>query len=103
MRWSAEFDPFPVKLPNGKELVTLSQARAYIMRLPKDVAEQPLWQKATRQLLLAAEHGGPFLFIARISMLTAIHGPVVRPEGLNAAERIKANWAAKRKRSRPGG
>jgi len=44
--WSREFDD-PIPLPDGGQLVTLEDAAAYIMKLPK--AEQDLeeWQTAT--------------------------------------------------------
>ncbi len=80
MRWSARFaEPIPV--PTGKPLRTLSDARAYILDLPKDQQEAEHWQAATEALLHAAKHGGPWLFLARIGMMTALDGgPPGRPE-----------------------
>ena len=35
---------------------------------------EPRWQAAARELLQAAEHGGPFVMIARIAVSRAVHG-----------------------------
>jgi hypothetical protein len=64
-------------LPRGRQLVTLEDAAAYIMKLPK--AEQDLeeWQTAVGCLIGAAE-GRDFLMHARIGMLRALNRNVVR-------------------------
>jgi len=61
----------------GRQLVTLEDAAAYIMKLPK--AEQDLeeWQTAIGRLIGAAE-GRDFLMHARIGMLRALNRNVVR-------------------------
>lgn len=38
-KWSREFDP--IELPDGRELVTLRDAAAYITELPKKEAAAP--------------------------------------------------------------
>jgi hypothetical protein len=56
--WSRRLED-PISLPRGRQLVTLEDAAAYILKLPK--AEQHLeeWQAATEALIMAAEDRGP--------------------------------------------
>jgi hypothetical protein len=56
--WSRAFDD-PIKPPKGKPLVTLKDAAAYIIALPKSQQQAPEWQAATEALLMAAEDRGP--------------------------------------------
>lgn len=70
MPWSAPFF-IPIDLPDGKLLKTLSDARAYILKLPPKVAQTTRWQTATEVLLLVAE-GGPTDF-ARIGIMQALY------------------------------
>jgi len=74
--WARAFDE-PIPLPRGRHLVTLEDAAAYIMKLPK--AEQALeeWQTAIGCLIGAAE-GRDFMMHARIGMLRALNRNVVR-------------------------
>jgi hypothetical protein len=74
--WSARFDE-PIKLPDGKELVTLKDAGNYITKLPKGEHGAPEWQAAMEALILVATQGGPTMF-ARIGVMQAInrHKPV---------------------------
>jgi hypothetical protein len=71
MPWSRPFED-PIPLPGGRQLVTLEDAAAYIMKLPK--AEQDLeeWQTATGCLIGAAE-GRDFVMHARIGMQRALN------------------------------
>src|ERR1700694_3011090 len=57
MPWSRPFDD-PIVLPKGKVIVTLKDAAAYIMALPKSEQQSPEWQAATEALLMAAEDRG---------------------------------------------
>jgi hypothetical protein len=71
--WSAPFDD-PIQPPKGKPLVTLKDAAAYIMKLPKSVSAAEHWQIAMEQLIDAAE-GRNFIMHARIGMIRALnHG-----------------------------
>jgi hypothetical protein len=45
----------PIPAPKGKPLVTLSDAAAYVLALPKREAEAEHWQIAMEQLMDAAE------------------------------------------------
>jgi hypothetical protein len=64
----------PIPLPGGRKMLTLKDAAAYIMKLPK--AEQDLeeWQAATEALMMAAEDRGPLMH-ARIG-----HAEGIEPE-----------------------
>ena len=92
--WSREFDE-PIPRPNGKSLVTLSDARAYILKLKKADQESEPWQTAVRALLLVAESGGMTL-LARIGVLQALNRNVERV--FKTGEK-KTHWA-KRKLAR---
>ena len=68
MSWSRAFED-PIPLPRGRQLVTLEDAAAFIMKLPK--AEQDLeeWQTAVGCLIGAAE-GRDFLMHSRLGCCT---------------------------------
>jgi hypothetical protein len=70
MSWKSRFTE-PVPLPDGGSLHTLSDARAFILKLPRATADSPAWHTAIETLMLAAE-GGPIDF-ARIAMMQALH------------------------------
>jgi hypothetical protein len=72
MPWSRAFDD-PIPLPKGRELVTLEEAAAYIMKLPKKTRELPEWQAAGEALILAAESKEGPTMMARIGMMKALH------------------------------
>jgi len=64
--WKRAFvDPIP--LARGRQLVTLEDAAAYIMKLPKAGQDLEEWQTATGCLIGAAE-GRDFLMHARIGL-----------------------------------
>lgn len=70
--WKTPFDD-PIPLPNGRQLVTLEDAAAYIRKLPRAKHRLPPWQTAGIHLIRAAEKGGGWLMLARIAMSQAIH------------------------------
>jgi hypothetical protein len=74
--WKRPFDD-PIPLPRGRQLVTLEDAAAYIMKLPKAEQDLPEWQTATGCLIGAAE-GRDFMMHARIGVLRALNRNVVR-------------------------
>jgi hypothetical protein len=76
MSWSRPFDD-PITTPKGKPLVTLKDAAAYIMVLPKKEAASPEWQAAIEALMLVAELGGPTMF-GRIGVMRALNRHVER-------------------------
>lgn len=77
MAWSQHFVP-AVPLPEGGELVTLADARAYILALPEATQKVTAWQHATEALLLIGQHGGPEM-LARIGMMKALYPKADQP------------------------
>jgi hypothetical protein len=71
MPWSRAFED-PIPLPRGRQLVTLEDAAAYIMKLPKGEQHLEEWQAATEALIMAAEDRGPLMH-ARIGVLRALN------------------------------
>jgi hypothetical protein len=69
---SRQFDD-PIQPPKGKPLVTLKDAAAYIMALPKSKQKQqaPEWQAAAEVLMMAAEDRGPLMH-AHVGMIRAL-------------------------------
>jgi hypothetical protein len=76
MPWSRAFED-PIPLPRGRQLVTLEDAAAYIMKLPKGEQHLEEWQAATEALIMAAEDRGPLMH-ARIGVLRALNRNVER-------------------------
>ena len=71
----------------------MADLRDYILALPKP--ERLAWNDAVAALLKAAEHGGPYCFIARVAFSRTLHGmsgvgPIPKAPDKNAA------WKAKR-------
>lgn len=66
MSWSARFHR-PVVLPGGRKLTTLSDARAYILGLPKAKQHTAAVEAAAEAVLMAAEERGPMMH-AEIAM-----------------------------------
>ena len=52
--WDERLDR-PIDLPDGKTLLTLEDARRYILNLPKPELETVAWQVAIEALVIAAE------------------------------------------------
>ena len=76
MPWSAPFED-PIPLPDGRQLVTLKDAGAYITKLPKAEHDAPEWQTAMETLILVAERDGPTM-LARIGVMCALNRNVER-------------------------
>jgi hypothetical protein len=74
--WCRAFED-PIELPDGRKMLTLKDAGAYIMKLPKVEQHLEEWQAATEALLMAAEDRGPLMH-ARIGMLRALNRNVER-------------------------
>jgi hypothetical protein len=58
--WSRPFDD-PIQPPKGKKLVTLKDAAAYILALPKSKQQSSEWQAAGEAVIMAAEDRGPLM------------------------------------------
>lgn len=84
--WSRAFDD-PIPLRRGRQLITLEDAAAYILKLPK--AEQDLkeWQTATPALIMAAEGRGPLMH-AHVGMVLALHGAKPIPSAIRRKNEI---------------
>jgi hypothetical protein len=82
--WSRRFDD-PIEMPDGRIIDTIGEAAEYAVDLPTKIGSAPPWQRAAKALHKAAEHGGPFVFMARISFYAAVYGdtppPIGNPEG----------------------
>ena len=69
--WKRPFDD-PIPLPDGRRLVTLEDAGAYITELPKADQQLDEWQTAIEALLVVVKQNGPTMF-ARIGMMKALN------------------------------
>ena len=73
MSWSMRLIR-PVVPSNGKPIVTLSDARAYALALPKSEQDAPHVQAGISVLLLAADGHVPDL-VAQSAVAHIVHGP----------------------------
>jgi hypothetical protein len=73
--WSREFAE-PIRLADGRELVTLRDAATYITTLPEAEHTAPEWQAAMGALMLVSR-GGHVLLVS-IGMLKALNRHKVR-------------------------
>jgi hypothetical protein len=64
--WSHRFQD-PIPMPDGSTIRTIGEAAEYATSLPRKVGNTEPWQRAAKVLQQAAEHGGPFVFMARIN------------------------------------
>jgi hypothetical protein len=102
MNWSRRFED-PIELPDGRIINTIGEAAEYALELPSKIGSTPPWQRAADALHKAAEHGGPFVFMARISFYLAIHGDAPPPIGNprpTKADRFKAKREALKRKKR---
>ncbi len=74
--WRRKFED-PILLPDGRTLVTLRDAAAFITALSKKEAALPEWQPAIEALMLVAERNGPTM-LARIGVMQALNRGHVR-------------------------
>jgi hypothetical protein len=63
----------------GRPLVTLRDAAAYILKLPKLAQQSPEWQAAGEAVIMAAEDRGPPMY-AHVGTMLALHGAKPIPE-----------------------
>jgi len=76
MSWSRAFDD-PIRVPRGRQLVTLRDAGDYIAKLPKAKYLTAEWQAAMLALMLVVDLNGPTM-MARIGVLRALNRNVER-------------------------
>jgi hypothetical protein len=101
VNWRRRFDD-PIPLPDGRTIRTLSDARDAL----EGADPTPSTDLAVDVLDKAAQHGGPFLFMARIAIARALLGDNPPPIGrrrLTKAEQFKIKRAEylKRKKNPP--
>jgi len=75
--WKRRFDE-PIPTPKGKPLVTLKDAAAYIVALPKKEAGTAEWQAAIEALIAGRDVGRPPTMFARIGVMRALNRHVQR-------------------------
>ncbi len=73
MSWKTELIR-PIVPPKGKPIITLSDARDYILKLPKSRHDDPIVLAGTEAVLMAAEGRGP-IFTAQAGVAQIVHGP----------------------------
>src|ERR1700731_4028671 len=100
MSWSRHFDK-PIQPPQGKKLVTLKDAAAYILKLPESKQQSPEWQAAAEAVMMAAEDRGPLMH-THVGMMRALHGakpiPEYNPSKVKNWRRQKLKRDVRRKR-----
>lgn len=75
--WDVPFDD-AIPVPGGKLITTLREAGEYISALPKRTQQLPQWERATKDLIMAADVDRAWRYFARISVYQAIHGDKLR-------------------------
>jgi hypothetical protein len=68
--WSRRFQDHPIMMPGGRTIRTIGEAAEYATGLPRKIG---IPSHGPRVLYEAAEHGGPFVFMARINFCKAVH------------------------------
>jgi hypothetical protein len=96
--WHDPLEPRPVRLPDGRELVTLREAGDFIAKLPKRDQDSEAWQLAVRELLKAADGCGPWRFFAGLAINRALHGKTEPPIGNPHDAPPSPKWRNQRKR-----
>jgi len=97
--WDDELESRPVRLSNGRELVTLRDAGDYIAKLPKRDQDSDAWQLAVRELLKAADGRGPWRFFAGLAIMRALYGRTKPPIGNPDNAPPAPKWRNQRKRN----
>jgi hypothetical protein len=88
--WARPFDD-PILLPGGRERLTLRDAAACIMKLPRGEQHLEEWQTATEALITAAEDRGPLMH-ARIGVLRGLNRNIER----TLADRKEMTWGKRK-------
>ncbi|MBT1512737.1 hypothetical protein KIP88_19745 [Bradyrhizobium sp. SRL28] len=88
--WQRAFED-PIRLPNGKTLVTLRDAADYIASLPKKESALSEWQVAIEALMVVARSGPTML--ARIAVMKALNRGVER---VFNPDRKDTHWGKRR-------
>lgn len=91
MSWSARFID-PIELPGGGKLKTLSDARAYLLKLPKARHGDGAVQTAIECVMMAAEGRGPMMH-AEAALHQMLHGRPVQPPPDPARDTKWRKWS----------
>lgn len=73
MSWSKRLER-PVVPENGKPIVTLSDARAYALKLPRERQLDPHVQAGVEAIMMAANGTAP-IHLAQAGVAHIVHGP----------------------------
>lgn len=68
----------PINLPGGKQIVTLDDARKYLLAIPKAKHDKAV-EAAVEAVLMAAEGRGPVMH-ANVGVGRVVYGPKPPPE-----------------------
>jgi hypothetical protein len=71
LTWSKRFVP-AIPLPDGGQLETLHDSRAYILRLSAEKVQEPRWHTALELVLRVGNEGGIEMMV-RIAMMQALY------------------------------
>lgn len=74
MSWSMRLER-PIETPEGRKIVTLSDARDYALGLPESRQMAPEVQAGVEALLMVAEGKAPS-FMAQSAVAHIVHGPI---------------------------
>lgn len=74
MSWSSKLER-PVVPPKGKPIVTLADARAYALALPKHRQMDPYVQAGIEAIIMVADGKAP-MHLAQSGVAHIVHGPV---------------------------
>jgi len=94
MSWSRAFDD-PIRVPRGRQLVTLRDAGDYIAKLPKAKYLTAEWQAAMFALMLVVDLNGPTM-MARIGIMRALNRHVERVFNSDRKEKQRGKRKLKR-------
>ena len=82
-------------MPDGSAIRTIGEAAEDATSLPRKFGNTEPWQRAAKVLHEAAEHGGPFVFMARINLYRAVYGDTPPPIG-NPEGKKSRNWGKRK-------
>lgn len=79
--WKQQLEAAPIKLPDGRTLVTLDDARHYLtaQKIPADESEQQILATAIKAVTGAA-HGTDFIMHARTAVSRWVHRNAPPPD-----------------------
>jgi len=78
MPWTARFHQ-PIKVPGGKPLRTLADARAYVLALPEAERKKPHWEVVAQTLIVESESSTDHTMFSDIAISRALAGGTVDP------------------------